>query len=303
MPSRRTLTVVALAALLLLAGCNGAANSGGADVARSGGGDGGAATQAAADASVEKEAGTTGGGDATTNLNAVQDRALIKTGTVTVEVADFERSRSNLTSAVEGYGGFVSDTEQEVRTVDNESYVVGQVVLRVPAEQFDALLADARAQGEVQSVQTNTRDVTDQLVDIEARLENLRAERDRLRELYQDANDTEAVLQVQRELSDVQQEIERLEAKKTSLERQVAYSTLTVRLQEPRPTPEFTPPEQWYDTPVLSAFLQSVDGVVVVARALVVGVAYALPYVLAFGTPIALFGAAVWRFRGRLSSG
>jgi hypothetical protein len=300
--SRRTLTVVALAALLLLAGCNGAANSGGADVARSG--DGGAATQAAADASAEKEAGSSGGGsgDATTNLDAVQNRALIKTGTVTVEVADFERSRANLTSAVEGYGGFVSDTQQEVRTVDNESYVVGQVVLRVPAERFDALLADARAEGDVQSVQTNTRDVTDQLVDVEARLENLRAERDRLRELYADANDTEAVLQVQRELSDVQEEIERLEAKKASLERQVAYSTLTVRLQEPRPTPEYTAPEQWYDTPVLSAFLQSVDGVVVVARAVVVGVAYALPYVLAFGTPVALLGAALWRFRGRLSA-
>ena len=51
-----------------------------------------------------------------------------------------------------------------------------------------------------------------QLVDIEARLESLRAERDQLRTLYRQANATDDVLAVQRELSDVQREIERLEA-------------------------------------------------------------------------------------------
>ncbi|MFB6091482.1 MAG: DUF4349 domain-containing protein [Haloquadratum sp.] len=307
MPTKRTLSVLALVALVALAGCGGSATggasgggataeyaqatkmaeSGAADVA-SGGGSGG-------DASV----GDTGGAGAVT----IQNRAVIKTGTVVVEVRDFETARANLTAAVESYGGYVSDVSQERRRIDNETWVRGQLVLRVPREQFDALVADAKALGAVQSVEIDSRDVTGKIVDIEARLKNLRAERQRLRELYQQANDTEDVLAVQRELSDVQGEIERLEARLESLRNRVAYSTLTVRLEEPRPTPNRVAPDNWYDTPVLSAFLQSVDGVVVVARAVVVGFAFALPYLLAFGLPVVLVGGALWRYRHRLGAG
>ncbi|SFR68853.1 DUF4349 domain-containing protein [Halogeometricum limi] len=301
MSQRRTLVLVAVVVLVALAGCNGAANSGG--------GDGGeAVSQSRADAgasatAVEAEAtsGGSGGsnGDASVQAN-VQTRQLIKTGRMRVEVDSFDASKRNLTAHVEEYGGFVSDTTQERHSVGNETYTTGRLVLRVPADRFDALVDDARAEGDVQVVETNTEDVTDRLVDLNARLENLRAQRDQLRELYDEANTTEDVLAVQRELSDVQGEIERLEAQKQSLEDRVAYSTLTVQLNEPRPTPQRIAPDRWYDTPVLSAFLQSVDGVAVVARAVVVGVAFALPYVLAFVLPVALLAGLAWRFRHRL---
>jgi chromosome segregation ATPase len=137
------------------------------------------------------------------------------------------------------------------------------------------------------------------LVDLEARLSNLRAERDRLRTLYERANTTEDVLAVQRELSEVQGEIERLEAQKRSLEQRVAYSTLTVELREPGPVRDYVR-EEWYDTPVLEAFLESVNGVLVVGRALVVAFAYALPYIVAFFAPLAVLAAVAWRFRHRL---
>ena len=177
------------------------------------------------------------------------------------------------------------------------------VIVRVPSENFDALVADARALGRVESAETNSRDVSDQLVDIEARLESLRAERDQLRTLYRQANTTDDVLAVQRELSDVQREIERLEAHQRSLEDRVAYSTLTLRLEEPRPRPDQVAPDRWYDTPVVAAFLESISGVVVVARALVVGFAYAVPYLVVFGVPAAFVGGAVLRCGRRFRRG
>ena len=303
MASRRTLALVALVALVALAGC-GASTGGGSD----GGAGGGLeqATEIAADTGA-RATGTpaaTGepeeaGSGASDDVSMPTDRAIIRTGTVVVEVEDFGAAQSNLTTTVEGYGGYVSDTRQDRRQIGNETWIRGEMVLRVPSENFDALVADSRGLGEVQSVEVNSRDVTDQLVDIEARLENLRAERDRLRELYQQANDTEDVLAVQRELSDVQGEIERLEARQQNLQRQVAYSTLTVRLEEPRPTPNRVAPDRWYDTPVLSAFMQSVDGVVLVARALVVGFAFALPYLIAFALPVLVVAGLLWRFGRR----
>ncbi|MFC6825409.1 DUF4349 domain-containing protein [Halopelagius fulvigenes] len=300
MPAKRTLAAVALAAVLVLAGCGGASTGAGgsgeiaADRGANTGGSGGAEATASGG-----DGASGGGGGSTASEAALRERALIKTGTVVVEVDDFESSRANLTDAVEGYGGFVSETRTQRRGPENHTYVHGTLVLRVPSEEYESLRSDAEAEGDVVSSETNTRDVTDRLVDLEARLENLRAERDRLRTLYDRANSTEDVLAVQRELSDVQGEIERLEAKKQSLERRVAYSTLTVELREPDPTPTYTR-EAWYDTPVVSAFLQSVEGVLVVGRAIVVGTAYALPYVLAFVAPVAVLGGVAWRLRDRL---
>jgi hypothetical protein len=66
----------------------------------------------------------------------------------------------------------------------------------------------------------------------------------------------------------------------------VAFSTITVHVQEPRPDAPVTQHLPWWETPLVQAFLQSVDGVTTTLRAMAVGVAFALPYVLVFGVPI-----------------
>ncbi|MFB6177986.1 MAG: DUF4349 domain-containing protein, partial [Halobaculum sp.] len=89
-------------------------------------------------------------------------------------------------------------------------------------------------------------------------------ERERLRELYRNASDTEAILAIERRLSEVQGKIERLKAQRKELRRRVALSTIRVELREPEPEPEPDPSgQQWYDTPVVAAFLNSANGVVV----------------------------------------
>jgi hypothetical protein len=305
--TRRTLAVLALAVLLLTAGCSGA----GGDAAGGGDYETGAETQAATGtpAATEAEGGASGdaerqaavddGGDGeASSVDALaQDRILIRTAEVRLRVDDYASARQNLTAAVRAQGGFVSDATREVEGPENRTFTRGRLVLRVPKENFSALYGATEAEGEVLSASQSTQDVTGQVVDLRARLDNLRAERDRLRTLYQRANETEDVLQVADRLSEVQGEIERTEARLQSLERRVAYSTITVELTEPRP--EYDPPErsQWYDTPVTQAFLASVDGVVTTLRAVVVGVAYAAPYALAFGIPLVGLAMLVVRLR------
>jgi hypothetical protein len=292
MSRQRTLVAVLLAVLVLVAGCSGGGDS--AQLARSGG-DGGVdagaeATPAAEEAATEKA----DAGDAATATT----RYRIQRGSVTLEVDSYASARENLTALVEERGGYLSDATQQAHQTGNETWTTGRLILRVPAEQFDATFEAIKAEGETREASISTEDVTGRVVDLEARLENLRAERDQLRSLYRRANDTEDVLQVQRRLADVQSEIERTEAQLTHLKEQVNYATVTVELREPRPDPEPTPVSHWYDTGVVAAFLESVHGVVVVARALVVGTAYVAPYVLAFGVPVALLATAVRRWRG-----
>ncbi|WP_251343491.1 DUF4349 domain-containing protein [Haloplanus halophilus] len=292
---RRVLTVL-LVTLVVLAGCNGAA--GGAEVSAGGGGDGASLAETGAAPEEARAADGGGNGGDGGSAAAATGRSIIRTGQVRLRVDDFETSRSNLTALVEARGGYVSESSRRVNDRDDASWTTGRVVLRVPAENFSATMTAVEAEGRVLESQTSTQDVTDQVVDLQARLENLRAERERLRTLYQRANDTEAVLAVEERLSEVQTEIERTEAQLQSLQRRVAYSTITVEMSEPRP--DRPVPDQWYDTPVVAAFLESVEGVGVVLRALVVAGAYAAPYLLVFLTPFAVAGGLLYRYRRRI---
>jgi hypothetical protein len=304
---RRTVAVVLVALVALLAGCGGAAQSGGggdsgsvAEVDGAGGAEYEEAATAAPEAATERAASGSGSAADASSSQSIDSRALIRTGRVVIEVEEFERTEANLTELVDSRGGFVSDSRQQRNRVGERTYLTGTVVLRVPSERFGETFEDVQREGEVLEASTSTEDVTEQLVDIEARLNNLRAQRDRLRTLYERANDTEAILQVERRLSEVQTEIERLEARKQSLERRVALSTITVEIREERPD-RLGVDEKWYDVGFVGAFLASVNGVAVTLRAAVVLVGYALPYLLAVTVPIGLLGGVVawWRGWGR----
>jgi uncharacterized small protein (DUF1192 family) len=289
--ARRWALALTLASLVLLAGCSGS------------GGDAAMQATSGQNLDVSSDAEATqrasdgeGGAGASSDAVAARNRALIRTGTVGVTVDDYDEARRNLTRRTERLGGFVSDSSQQVNRRGNQTWTNGKLVLRVPKDNFSALVARAKGTGEVREASTSTKDVTKKLVDIEARLKNLKAQREELRDLYAEANDTENVLEVRERLSEVQSEIEQLEAQRKSLNRQVAYSTLTVRLHEQPPERTAEPSAAWYDTGLAAAFVSSASGVVVVARGLAVGTAYALPYLLAFGVPV-VGVVALWRRR------
>ena len=302
---RRTLAIGALVVLLLAAGCVGSAPlDDDADSAtieeqveaeRT-------AEMDADDAAVDIEGetfATTASTDSASSPQPAPDRDLIFTGSVELEVDSYEAADGEIRGIVADHDGFVSDSARQVHERHNETWTTGELVVRVPSDSFDEVIDEIGGVGDMQSVSTESEDVTDQLVDIEARLENLRAERDQYRQLYEQANETEDVLAVQERLSATQEEIERLEARQRALEQQVAYATITVSLAEPTPEPETPDPDTWYDTPVTEAFLESFSGVATVLRASVVAGAYAAPYALTFGAPflIALGGVLVWRSR------
>jgi len=292
--TRRGLATVGVALLLVLAGCSGGLGGDSGERARQP--DSGA--PAADDGGGGGDAAQNDGGDESTEQLARTGRARIRTGQVSLRVESYTAARSQLASAARSRGGFVSDSSQTLHRRNNQSWTTGSVTLRVPAESFGAFLDRVKASGVVLEADTSSEDVTGQLVDLEARLENLRSRRNRLRGLYESADTTEDVLAVGDRLSSVQGEIERLEARKAALEDRVAFATVTVTLREPEPgEPVSTEETAWYDTGVAAAFLDSVGGVVTVVRAGAVGIAYLAPYLLAFGLPV-VGAVALLRRRG-----
>jgi Domain of unknown function (DUF4349) len=119
------------------------------------------------------------------------------------------------------------------------------VTLRIPAASFDEALARLHEMdAEVVAESTREQDVTNQVVDLGARIDNLRASEASYRELAARAERVEDVLAVQTRLDDVRGQIEQLQAQLDGLEGQAALSTLTVTLV-PRATPVEATTEAW----------------------------------------------------------
>lgn len=279
---RKRLVIVCVVVLVVLAGCSGSDLMGSRD------GDVG-------DSQPERGAAPEAEDQSSDSSDAPAQRVVIRNGTVHSRVSDFDAARENLTEMVRDRGGYVTDSNEYTSGSNETRHTSGRLVYRVPAENFTTTFEEIKREGRVTRSHTNTTDVTDQIADLDARLKNLRAQRDRLRTLYEQANETEDVLAVGERLSSVQGEIERLEARRQALDNRVSYATITVELTEPTPTED--EPSAWYETGVLAAFLESVSGVVVVARAVVVGTAYVLPYLVVFGLPLVGLGVLFRRWR------
>lgn len=209
------------------------------------------------------------------------DRAIIRTGSVTVRVDDFEAQRDRLNSEVDRLGGYVGGSNVELQRRDNETWTTGTVTLRVPAESFPRMLSYAKDRGEVLSEQTSTTDVSDQLVELDARITNLEGKRARIREFYEQANSTDALLRIENRLSEVQGQIEQLTAKKRSLEGRVTYATLSVTMKEPAPETSHEPVAGRDRAGLLGTLRDSVDSMLAVAYGGLLVAAAALPWLLA----------------------
>ena len=276
---RRNLLAIGMVILVTLAGCAGAG----------GGGDGaaeGTQTTQMSDGEAPAETATDDAGlEPAEDLAQPQTRRYrIKRATYQVEVTEFDEARTQLRSAVTDAGGYVGSETFQTHERNNVSWRTGRIVLRVPVDQYESVVGDIESVGNVTNKDSETVDVTGKVVDLQARLGNLRAQRERLRGMYNRSDDTEDLLAVEERLSSVQGQIERLEAQLRTLENKVAYSTVTVELTEEHVDPATVERDvdHWYEQGLVAAFLDSVDGAIVVTRMIAVFVASALPYAVLF---------------------
>jgi hypothetical protein len=108
------------------------------------------------------------------------------------------------------------------------------VTVRVPSDRYTLFVADAAKLGTVLTEAETSDDVTQQHVDMQARLDNLQAEETRLRQFFAKATSVKDMLAVEQELTRVQGDIESMQAQVTYLERQAAMATVTLELTEPK---------------------------------------------------------------------
>lgn len=164
------------------------------------------------------------------------DLAAPEAGPDVIKTADLELEleRDGLQKAVRDsisvaarFGGFVLSTSTE-----GEGAGSGTVVIRVPAESFEDALTALEGLGNVESETVSGRDVSQEFVDLEARVRNLKAQETVLLRLMNQAQTVTDTIRVQNELSGIQLEIERLTGRIRYLRDQADTSTISLHLFE-----------------------------------------------------------------------
>lgn len=162
----------------------------------------------------------------------VAARRIIRTAELSVETTNPELAVGKLMSLANTKGGFVvsSDTSRSI-DADGAEFVSTTVVFRVPVSAFDDALAAVRALGtRVSSEKVTGEDVSEEYVDLEARLRAQRAVEEQYLGILKQATTIPDILAVQQKLGDVRTDIERAEGRRRFLESQTSLSTLTVHL-------------------------------------------------------------------------
>jgi len=183
-----------------------------------------------APASPEPKAGVENGGGAPV---AASPQKLIRTGSIQLEVKDFDAAAASLNQVAKSMGGYVADTQV---TRHSEGHRTGQVILRIPAYRFDTAGQSIRNLGKVLAERSSIEDVTKAYTDLETRLKVKREELSRIRELLKlKAGSLKDILEAEREISRITEEIELAEGERQYYDHQIRLSTFTVDMQEPVP--------------------------------------------------------------------
>ncbi len=186
------------------------------------------------------------------------DRLIIKNGEVKLLVSDTDVAIDRLTQIVGDTGGYIVSSREWFQEHAGENFKYATFTFSVPVRQFERTLRrlrdlavrvlDERASGE---------DVTEEFVDLESRLRNLEATRDRIREFLDAADTVEEALEVNEQLSSVEAQIEEIKGRMNFLSGRAAFSTITAMLEpelpeiepSPTPTPTATPTPSPTPTP------------------------------------------------------
>jgi hypothetical protein len=169
--------------------------------------------------------------------------SIARTARLRLSTRDFDGTRRAVERIAGHLGGWFS--RMDVSTVGVTRSLTAS--LQVPAARLDAALAALKPLGIVLDESQQGEDVTEQIVDVDARLSNARNTEKRLVDLLQKrTGELEHVLAAEREISRVREEIERFDAQRKNLDRRVTYATLTLEVIEevqatinlgPRPVP------------------------------------------------------------------
>lgn len=160
------------------------------------------------------------------------NKKLIKDGNMRIETKDLQASKQRMDGLLKQYNGYYESENLDNNDVETSYYLK----IRLPALSFEALIgALENGEDEVKSKYIQARDVTEEYIDVESRLNNERAYLERYKALLAKASTVKDILAIEESIRAIQEEIESREGRLKYLNDQIAFSTLDVQLFKKHP--------------------------------------------------------------------
>ena len=210
------------------------------------------------------------------------EQKLIKTSYITLEVEDFYETSTSIKEIVSFHKGYIADTSER----DDDGRKYGYITARVPQQYFEDVTEEIKALGKVDEAKTAVEDVTEEYVDLQARLNNLKKQEERYLEILGAATTVEDILSVETQLERIRGEIESYEGRLQYLDSLIDYATLHITIREPK--------KETFDIGLIDAIKDAIQGFFTALRAVIIFLGYFIPVVIIFGI-LAYIGRACYR--------
>lgn len=156
----------------------------------------------------------------------VKAQKLIKEGNIQFKTKDIEATRNAINQSVKKYKGYISNDN----AFSSETRITHSVEVRIPSIHFDKFLAEVSLSAEeIEEKNIDIRDVTEEYLDIEARIKTKKELEKRYISLLAQARTINEILSIEKQLLKIREEIESIEGRLNYLKNKVTYSTLTIR--------------------------------------------------------------------------
>lgn len=220
---------------------------------------------------------------------SISERLVIKTGRLSLLVADVRKSVEEVTKFAEDEDGFVLTADVHKVSPESEK-LVGLIRIKVPSEKFSQIFNRVKDFGlKVTSENVSGQDITEEYTDLQSRLRNLEAAESQLLDLMKRAGKVTEILEVQRELIQTREQIERTKGRIDFLEKSAKMATITINLateEEELPIVE----EGWRPRKVARAALRSLVRFWQRIGNLII-------WLTIFLSPFIIFGSVIFVFR------
>ncbi|NOX55492.1 MAG: DUF4349 domain-containing protein [Planctomycetes bacterium] len=215
------------------------------------------------------------------------ERKIIYEAEINLVVTDFARAESEIPRLVEKHGGYLADVFIDRTAGERQS---GRWVARIPADRFEAFLDALSDLGIPESRRQTAQDVTEEYIDLEARIANKKRLEERILELLKNREgDIKDVIEVERELARVRSEIEQMLGRLRYLKNRIALTTVTIHVREQR---DYVPPQApTFAARIQQAWSTSLVSLRLFGEGLFVAIIFLFPWFVALGV---VFGPVAW---------
>lgn len=157
-------------------------------------------------------------------------RKIVKNAVLSIKTKNYDEFITELQKKIETHEGYIEQSQEY--NYDNASNRHANMTLKIPAEKLEKFIEEITLIGTVTSKTVESADITDSYIDVESRIRALETEEKTLLGLLEKAESLTDVIELQKRLSTVRSELEGMKLQKQNYDNMVAYSKVTLDINE-----------------------------------------------------------------------